>query len=98
MPMLDVGVAGLALPFLADDGIVVDPSLLSGGDKLGEVVAHELARVLHPLWEDSAPDEHGKMEEFASKLTPMLLAKEPDYSWADVVVLASPGHAIPVGD
>jgi hypothetical protein len=95
--MLEAGVTGLALPFISDDGIVVDPSLVSEGDELGEVVAHELACVLHPLWEERAPNDHGEMEEFASKLAPMLLAKPSDYSWTDVVVLASRGHAIPTG-
>jgi hypothetical protein len=97
MPMLEAGVAGLALPFLSDDGIVIDPSLVSEGDKLGQVVAHELAYVMHPLWEEPGSYDHGEMEEFASKLAPMLLAKAPDYLWTDVVVLASPGHAIPAG-
>jgi hypothetical protein len=95
MPMLEAGVAGLALPFVSEDGIVVDPSLVSGGDKLGEVVANELGYVLHPLWEDPASHDHREMEEFASKLAPMLLAKPPEYSWTDVVVLASRGTRSP---
>jgi hypothetical protein len=97
MPMLEAGVAGLALPFVADDGIVLDPSLAtSGGHRLGEVVARELAYMLHPHWEDPGPDDDEKMESFACKLAPMLLAKPPDYQWIDVAVLASPGRATPM--
>src|SRR2546421_10967752 len=72
MPMLEAGVAGLALPFVDDDGILLDPSLICSEPRLGEVVAHELAYMLHPNWEDLAGD-HGEMEQFASELAPMLL-------------------------
>jgi hypothetical protein len=94
MPMLEAGVVGLALPFLADDGVMLDPSLvLAGGHRLGEVVAHELAYMLHPNWEDPGSIDPDRMESFAAKLAPMLLAKPPDYQWTDVAVLASPGRA-----
>jgi hypothetical protein len=92
MPMLAAGVAGLALPFVADDRIVLDPSVVSRRDKLDEVVAHELAYMLHPHWDNPGSDDHEEMEGFASKLTPMLLAKPPDYQWTDVAALASPGR------
>jgi len=95
MPMLEAGVAGLTLPFVADDGIVVDPSLVSKMDKLGDVVAHELAYMLYPHWEDAGSDDYEEMDGFASKLAPMLLAKPPDYSWTEVAVLASPGRGAP---
>ncbi len=88
LPMLEAGVAGLAVPFLADDGILFDPSLIPRRDLLGEVAAYELAYMLHPHWEDPDPDEHEEMERFASKLGPMLLAKPPDYPMAHVAALA----------
>jgi hypothetical protein len=94
MPMLEAGVIGLALPFAAGDGIVLDPSVVSAGrKKLGQVVAHELAYMLHPRWDDSGFTEYEEVESFASKLAPMLLAKPPDYQWTDVAILASPGRA-----
>jgi hypothetical protein len=43
MPMLEAGVGGLALPFVADDGIVFDPSLVSAGGT-------GLPRSLHTNW------------------------------------------------
>jgi hypothetical protein len=95
MPMLEAGEAGLAMPFVADDAIVVDPSVVSQRDKLGEVVAHQLAYMLHPRWDDPGSDDYEDLDGFASKLAPMLLAKPPDYSWTDVAVLASPGQANP---
>jgi hypothetical protein len=95
MPMLEAGVAGLALPFVADDGIVVDPSLVSKMDELGQVVAYELAYMLYPHWEDPGSDHYEQIDGFASKLAPMLLAKRPDYSWTEVAVLASPGRGAP---
>jgi hypothetical protein len=95
MPMLEAGVAGLALPFVADDGIVVDPSLVSKLDEFGQVVAHELAYMLYPHWEDPGSDDYEEIDGFASKLAPMLLAKPPDYSWTQVAVLASPGRRAP---
>ncbi len=92
MPMLEAGVGGLALPFLADDGIVFDPSLVSTGREwLSEVVAHELAYMLHPRWDDPGATEHERIEKFACTLAPMLLAKPVEYQWADVAALASPG-------
>ncbi len=95
MPMLEAGVAGLALPFVADDGIVIDPSLVSKMDEFGQVVAHELAYMLYPHWEDPGSDNYEEIDGFASKLAPMLLAKRPDYSWTQVAVLASPGRGAP---
>ena len=95
MPMLEAGVAGLTLPFVADDGIVVDPSLVSKMDEFGQVVAHELAYMLYPHWEDAGSDDYEEMNGFASKLAPMLLAKPPDYSWTVVAVLATPGRGAP---
>ena len=97
MPMLEAGVGGLALPFVADDGIVVDPSLVSAaGHRLAEVVAHELAYMLHPHWDDLDADEAEKIENFASKLAPLLLAKPLDYQWTDVAVLASRRRVTPI--
>ena len=93
LPMLEAGVAGLALPFMADDGIVIDPSLVSRVHEFGQVVARELAYMLYPHWEDPGSDDYEEIDGFASKLAPMLLAKPPNYQWTDVVVLASPGRA-----
>ena len=95
MQMLEAGETGLAVPFAAEDGIVVDPSVVSQRDKLSEVVAHQLAYMLHPRWDDPASDDYEELDGFASKLASMLLAKPSDYSWTDVAVLASPGRAIP---
>jgi hypothetical protein len=36
-----------------DDGIILDPSLTCSEPMLGQVVAHELAYMLHPNWEDT---------------------------------------------
>ena len=88
LPMLEAGVAGLAVPFLADDGILFDPSLIPRRHELGEVVAHELAYMLHPHWDNPGLDDDEEMARFASKVAPMLLAKPPDYSMADVAALA----------
>jgi hypothetical protein len=88
MPVLNAGVAGLAVPFLGDDGILFDPSLISNRFMLGEVVAHELASMLHPHWDDPGPDDDEEIESFASKLGPMLLAAPPDYPMADVAAMA----------
>ena len=86
--MLEGGVAGLAVPFLADDGILFDPSLIPRRHELGEVVAYELAYMLHPHWDNPGLDGDEEMGRFASKVAPMLLAKPPDYSMADVAALA----------
>jgi hypothetical protein len=79
MPTLAAGVAGVAVPFLHDDGILVDPSLLAQPDELTSVVAHELAYMLYPGWSDvSLGGEYDEMERFASMLAPVLLRDLPD--------------------
>jgi hypothetical protein len=78
MPTLDAGVAGLALPFLHDDGILFDPSFLDWPAGLRNVVARELAHLLYPRWIDLAlEEEYDQMQEFGRVLAPRLLHQLP---------------------
>lgn len=77
MPILHAGVSGLAVPFVSDDGVVIDPCLLDRPHQLPSVVAHELAHILYPRWADLPLDEHDEMEAFALTLGPILLERLP---------------------
>src|SRR5947209_6675070 len=65
MPTLEAGVAGFAVPFLNEDGIVFDTSLLYHADELTRVIAHELAYMLYPGWVDPGIEEYEQVERFA---------------------------------
>jgi hypothetical protein len=78
MPTLDAGVPGLAVPFLDEDGILFDTSLLDRADELASVIAHELAYLLYPGWLDLGVEEYDGMQNFASVLGPMLLRELPE--------------------
>jgi hypothetical protein len=77
MPMEQVGVSGVALPFISDDGVVIDPCLLRRPRPLAATVAHELAHILHPWWPDLDRDQQDEMETFALVLGPALLDQLP---------------------
>jgi hypothetical protein len=77
MPMLEVGVAGLALPFVHDDGIAVDPYLLGHPRFLARVVGYELAHLLYPGWGEQGVTGHDAVEEFASTVAPTILRRLP---------------------
>jgi hypothetical protein len=77
MPLEQAGVVGLTVPFVYDDGVVLDPGLLSDATQLAEVVAHELAHILYPGWTGLRPDQHDEMETFALALGPLLLRRLP---------------------
>ncbi|HWC38841.1 MAG TPA: hypothetical protein VG476_09945 [Acidimicrobiales bacterium] len=77
MPTLDAGVAGLALPFLEEDGILFDPSLLDHSGSMADVIAHELAYLLYPGWADPRLEQYVEMQEFASLLGPIILDNLP---------------------
>ena len=77
MPIARVGIAGLAIPFVDDDGIVFDQILLEDPDELSGLVSHELAHILYPGWREIGPDRLDHMEKFASFLAPALLRRLP---------------------
>jgi hypothetical protein len=77
MPTMRVGVAGLAVPFMDDDGVVFDRSVLDHREDLSNLVSHELAHMLYPGWSDLRPDQQEEMEEFALILGPTLLTRLP---------------------
>jgi len=77
MPTMRVGVAGLAVPFVDDDGIVLDRSVLDDPDVLSTLVSHELAHVLYPGWSDLRVDQRDEMEAFAKILAPNLCTRLP---------------------
>jgi hypothetical protein len=95
LPMLEeAGVASLAVPFVAEDGVLLDPGLVSSAGDLARVVAFELAYMLHPWWEDPDPERHEKIERFASNLAPKLLSKRPDYPMEEFVLFSLGRRAI----
>jgi hypothetical protein len=93
----EAGVAGLAVPFVTEDGVLLDPALISSADDLARVVAFELAYMLHPSWEDPDPERYEDVERFASKLAPKLLSKPPDYPMDEFVLFTSRGRAPALG-
>jgi hypothetical protein len=90
----ETGVAGLGVPFVAEDGVLLDPALFSSEDDLAWVVAFELAYMLHPWWEDPDPERHESIERFASQLAPRLLSKPPDYPMDEFVLFTARRPAI----
>jgi hypothetical protein len=77
MPTMRVGIAGLAVPFLDDDGIVFDRSVLDDPEELAELFSHELAHMLYPGWSHLRHDQRDEMEAFATMLAPGLLTRLP---------------------
>jgi hypothetical protein len=77
MPTMRVGIAGLAVPFLDDDGIVFDGSVLDDPDELLILFSHELAHMLYPGWSQLRHDQQDEMEAFATTLAPTLLRRLP---------------------
>ncbi len=77
MPTEQAGVCGVALPFMSDDGVVIDPCLLRRPRQLAATVAHELAHILYPGWPNLHRDQNADMETFALALGPALLDQLP---------------------
>jgi hypothetical protein len=77
MPTMRVGIAGLAVPFLDDDGIVFDASVLHDPEELPDLISHELAHMLYPGWSHLRNDQRDEMEAFATMLAPRLLSRLP---------------------
>lgn len=77
MPTEQAGLSGVALPFVSDDGVVIDPCLLGRPRQLAATVAHELAHILHPRWPDLDRDKHDETETFALALGQDLLDQLP---------------------
>jgi hypothetical protein len=77
MPIMRVGISGLAIPFVDDDGIVFDQVLLAQPDELSGLMSHELAHILYPGWREISPGGLADMEKFASFLAPVLLRLLP---------------------
>ena len=77
MPMKDVGLAGLAIPFVDEDAVVFDASLLDDAGELTNVIAHELAYMLYPGWSDLGLTEYTQMKNFAAQVAPMIVDQLP---------------------
>ena len=77
MPTMRVGIAGMAVPFLDDDGIVFDKSVLDHPDELPDLFSHELAHMLYPGWSHLRNEQRDEMEAFATTLAPRLLNRLP---------------------
>jgi hypothetical protein len=77
LPTVQVGIASLTVPFIADDGILFDPSLLDKPGHMATEVARGLAYVLFPAWDDPSPENYPEMNAFAVALASMLLGHEP---------------------
>ena len=77
MPTMRVGIAGMAVPFLDDDGIVFDTSVLDHPDELPDLFSHELAHMLYPGWSHLRNEQRDEMEAFATTLAPTLLNRLP---------------------
>jgi hypothetical protein len=90
MPTVEAGIASLAVPFMDDDGILFDPSLLDHPLELARVIADELALMFYPGWSDPHLDEYEQMQAFVSVLAPMLLLRLPRrVSETDSIVAAA---------
>ena len=77
LPIKRAGIEGLAVPFMRDDGIVFDPSLLDQPDAMTRVVARELSVTVYPGWSTSRPKDYDEMQAFASELAGALLDRLP---------------------
>jgi hypothetical protein len=77
LPTQQVGIASLTVPFIADDGILLDPSLLDKPGHMATEVARGLSCVLYPRWEDLRVEMYDEMNTFARALASMLLGHEP---------------------
>ena len=77
MPTMRVGIAGMVVPFLDDDGIVFDTSVLDHPDELPDLFSHELAHMLYPGWSYLRNEQRDEMEAFATTLAPRLLNRLP---------------------
>jgi hypothetical protein len=90
MPTLEAGIASLAVPFMDDDGILFDPSLLDRPPVLSRAIAQELALMLYPGWSDLRAEEYEQVQAFVSTLAPMLLVDLPRWvSDTDAMVAAA---------
>ena len=74
MPILEAGCRSFAVPFLEEDGIIVDPSLLSRVSDLAATVAHQLGHLLDPRWNDADSEGLGESEMLAASIAESLLA------------------------
>jgi hypothetical protein len=77
LPMAEAGVGGVAVPFMNEDWLLFDPSLVGDGCELARVIAGELAHMLYPGWAERHLDEYDELEHFAAALTPTLLERLP---------------------
>jgi hypothetical protein len=77
LPTMRAGIEGLAVPFISEDGIVFDPSLLDQPDAMTRVVARELSVTVYPGWSTSRPKDYDEMQAFASELAGALLDRLP---------------------
>jgi hypothetical protein len=73
LPTLEAAVEGLAAPFVHDDGILFDPSLLARPGDLTTVVALALSHLLYPGWSVICQEDSDEMHAFAALLAPRLV-------------------------
>jgi hypothetical protein len=74
MPTLEAGYVSLSVPFMAEDGIIIDPSLVSRVDDLAEAVAYHLALLLDPRWTEVGPGELEDRRVLATTISRLWLA------------------------
>jgi hypothetical protein len=77
LPMTEAGVTGVAVPFMNEDWLLFDPSLVGDAAELTSVIAAELAHLLYPRWAERHLDEYEAVEHFAAELAPTLLERLP---------------------
>ena len=77
IPTAHAGISCFAVPFLDDDGILLDPSLLEQPQEMGRGVAHGLASMLYPAWSNAGFEQYDQMHSFALALGPVLLREAP---------------------
>jgi hypothetical protein len=77
LPMVRAGITSLIVPFVSEDGILLDPSLLEQAGGMATEVARGIAYMLFPAWDDPSPEMYPEMNAFAMSVGPMLLRREP---------------------
>ncbi len=78
LPTMEAGVAGLAVPFIHDDGLLFDPSLLGRAGDLRSVVTRAMSHLLYPGWEGLVFEAAlAEMQAFGRILAPKLLRRLP---------------------
>ena len=77
LPMAEAGVGGVAVPFMNEDWLLFDPSLVGDACELARVIARELAHLLYPGWAERHLDEYEEVEYFAAALSSTLLERLP---------------------